>query len=432
MSGFITNSGPKDLAKRIEELISKSNELKFLVGFFYFSGLRELYKSLKNNPDVQLKVLVGLNVDKANFGLLELADKDIHLSDKEKSIRFLQSVKKSLNSEDFDNQEFYEQVKFFINLIKTNRLIIRKTRDPNHAKVYLFKLREDQVGRRNLFITGSSNLTKAGITTQNEFNVEISDYGVDDAEKYFDELWEKAVKITENEVDKNRLTELIENETLIKQITPFEAYAYVLKSYIDSYKGIETSQTLDDILKENGYKKYNYQIDAVSQAVSIIEQNNGVIIADVVGLGKTIIACAVAFELKKRGIVIAPPGLIGDERKTSGWNKYLEDFKLTSLGWSAYSLGDLVTVQEVVKRAKDIEVVIIDEAHRFRNQDTKNYELLKNICRGKKVILLSATPFNNKPSDIFSMLKLFITPKKSIITLIDNLEAKFTTFGSTF
>src|SRR3989338_5692745 len=127
MTNFITNSSAESLKKRLIELIQKSDELKFLVGFFYFSGIRELYAGLKEKPDINIKVLVGLNVDKTNFGLLEFADKDTQLSDEERCYKFLQSVKKSLNSEDFDTQEFYQQVRYFIDLIGEGRLIIRKT-----------------------------------------------------------------------------------------------------------------------------------------------------------------------------------------------------------------------------------------------------------------------------------------------------------------
>ena len=102
------------------------------------------------------------------------------------------------------------------------------------------------------------------------------------------------------------------------------------------------------------------------------------------------------------------------------------------MGWEAVSGGDLENVSEFVASANDIEVIIIDEAHRFRNQDTRDYEYLKNICRGKIVMLLTATPFNNRPADIFSLLKLFIVPKKSAITLDDDLEFKFKIFKSTF
>ena len=171
MKNFITNSEAANLKRRLVELIKKSNELKFLVGFFYFSGIRELYEGLKENPEVAIKVLVGLNVDKATFGLTEFGDNEGHLSDEERTYRFFRSVERSLNSEDFDTEEFYRQVKYFIQLIRNNKLIIRKTYNPNHAKVYIFKLNEGQVARNKLFITGSSNLTRTGLTTQEEFNL---------------------------------------------------------------------------------------------------------------------------------------------------------------------------------------------------------------------------------------------------------------------
>jgi len=434
MKNFITNSDAENLKKRLSDLIINSEELKFLVGFFYFSGLKELYTSLTKNSNVILKVLVGLNVDKLNYQLIEYADSDDtggHLSNEEIYNKFLGSLKKSINTEKFDTREFYEQVKYFIELIKKDHLIIRKTIEPNHAKLYIFRLQSGQVGRNTLFITGSSNLTSSGLTTQEEFNVEISDYGFNDAEEYFDNLWEEAVKITEDSVCKKRLIELLEKETLIKEITPFEAYVLVLKIYLDSFEKKITGQSLIKTLQDNGYTPYQYQLDAIQQALAIIERNNGVILADVVGLGKTIIACAVARELKKRGVIICPPGIMGDPRKKdAGWNMYKEQFGLYD--WEVWSLGDLDKLQEVVKKAKDIELIIIDEAHRFRNQDTENYEYLKNICRNKLVILLTATPFNNRPADILSLLKLFITPKKSVITLENNLVDKFRTFKGTF
>ncbi|RMF97981.1 MAG: helicase [Candidatus Schekmanbacteria bacterium] len=431
MKNFITNSDAENLKKRLVELINKSEELKFLVGFFHFSGIRELYSELKQNPKVVLKVLVGLNVDRHNYQLIEYADSDDqsgNLSNEEISQRFFSSLKKSINTEKSDTQEFYEQVKFFLKLIKDGRLIIRKTFKPNHAKLYIFKLQSGQV-RNTLFITGSSNLTSSGLTTQEEFNVEISDYGFENAEKYFDSLWDEAVKITENDARKKRLIEIVEKETLVKKIIPFEAFVLTLKIYLDSFKKKEIGQSLIKTLEKNGYTLYKYQLDAIRQALAIIEKNNGVILADVVGLGKTIIACSVAKELRKRGVIICPPGLRGDPRKkNSGWNMYKEQFGLHD--WEVWSLGDLEKLQK--STAKDIEVVIVDEAHRFRNQDTKNYEYLKNICRGKQVILLTATPFNNRPGDILSLLKLFIIPKKSPITLENSLVARFKSFKGAF
>ncbi|NQU83359.1 MAG: helicase, partial [Parcubacteria group bacterium] len=434
MKNFITNSDTENLKKRLTELIAKSDELKFLVGFFYFSGIRELYAEIKQNPKTVINVLVGLNVDKLNHQLVEYADSDDRsgrLSDKDIAQKFFGSVKTSINTKKFDNKEFYEQVRFFVELIKNDRLRIRKTFQPNHAKLYIFKLQSGQIGRRNLFVTGSSNLTGPGLVTQEEFNVEISDYGFETAEEYFDNLWDDAVKITENDTFKEKLVSLIEKETLIKKITPFEAFALILKIYLDSFEKKETGKSLIETLEKNGYTPYKYQLDAIGQALAVIENNNGVILADVVGLGKTIIACSVAKELRKRGVIICPPGLMGDARKKdSGWNMYKEQFGLYD--WEVWSSGDLEKLQKFTKKSKNIEVVIVDEVHRFRNQDTKNYDYLKNICRGKSVILLTATPFNNRPKDILSLLSLFIIPKQSSITLENSLVDRFKAFGGAF
>ncbi len=172
MNNFITNSQKKQLKTRLLELLSKSSELKFLIGFFYFSGLKELYEGLKLNNELTLKILVGLNVDKNIYGLFEYGDNDKKLSDDERINNFYESIKKSINTENYDHQDFYEQSKFFLQLIKEDRIIIRKSYEPNHAKLYLFQLVEEQIGRSKLFITGSSNLTSAGLTSQHEFNVE--------------------------------------------------------------------------------------------------------------------------------------------------------------------------------------------------------------------------------------------------------------------
>ncbi|MEO0238047.1 MAG: helicase-related protein [candidate division WOR-3 bacterium] len=434
MKNFITNSGAENLEKRLSELIINSEELKFLVGFFYFSGLKELYDSLLKNQNVSLKVLVGLNVDKLNEEIIEFADFEDRkgsCSNEEIFNKFLLSLKKSINTDKFDNKEFYEQVKFFVELLQNGNLKIRKTIRPNHSKLYIFKLNNLQVGRKTLFITGSSNLTGSGLLTQEEFNIEVSDYGFKEAEEYFDELWEKSVPITEDNAKKERIIKILEKETLIKEITPFEAYLLVLKFYLDSFEKKDIEKSIVRIMEKNNYTPYKYQLDAIQQAISVIEKNNGVILADVVGLGKSVIASLIARELNKRGVIICPPSLMGDSRlKNTGWYMYKEQFELHD--WDVWSIGDIEKLEKFLKDKNDIEIVIIDEAHRFRNQDTKGYESLKNICRGRKVILLTATPFNNRPEDILSLLKLFIIPKKSSITLENNLVDRFRKFKSIF
>ncbi len=429
---FITNSDAKNLKKRLHQLIEHSKELKFLVGFFYFSGWKELVQSLEEREDLIIKILVGLEVDYFLGQSMEMDLPADRLSNAEKADRLLESMKKALNAREMDVQEFYEQVAFFVELLEQDRLVIRKTADPNHAKLYLFNVKDELQGLVNQkFITGSSNLTRAGILEQNEFNVEISDYGTDQAENYFDELWETAVPITEHDDRKQYLINLINNQSQAAKITPFEAYVMVLKTYLDLMEQKKLKPSVEELLEKQGYINYQYQLDAVNQALTIMDIYNGAIIDDVVGLGKSIIAGMVDKHLGKRGMIICPPGLMGDENAQTGWKKYKHDFKLYD--WKIWSSGKLEKAAEYVQnRGDDIEIIIIDEAHKYRNQDTENYEYLSAICRNRQVLLLTATPFSNSPADIFSLLKLFIVPGKSKITLDDNLESRFRHYDSLF
>ena len=93
--------------------------------------------------------MVGLNIDNTTYGLIEYAGQESGQSDEEISYKFLDSVRKSLTSEDFDTKEFYGQVKYFLKLIAEDKLKIRKTLRPNHAKLYIFSLSEDQLAAGN-------------------------------------------------------------------------------------------------------------------------------------------------------------------------------------------------------------------------------------------------------------------------------------------
>lgn len=434
---FISNTGQDtSLKKRLNELIKDAEILKFLVGFFYFSGIHELFVPLKenlsNNEDNVLKILVGMSIDRLNHQIIEIAHDQNKSTTNSIIDNYLSNVRESLKDDNLDTKEFNDQFSFFIDMIRKDQIQIRKTRMPNHAKLYI-AIDKDNKMREKTFITGSSNLTKAGLSTQAEFNVELSDYGVGDiAEDFFDKLWEESVKITEFEDVKTRLINILEKETHTRQITPFEAYCLTLKTYLDvsSPKRNLGNSTLK-AFRDNGYYEYNYQIDAIKQAVTIIEQNNGVIIADVVGLGKSVIASAVARELNTKGIIICPPGLMGDKDQSAGWQMYKRQFGLD--GWEIRSSGDLQNIAEFVQNyGEPYTAIILDEAHRFRNTDTKSYESLQNICRGKNVLLLTATPFNNNPSDILALLRLFIVPKKSNITLDNNLIARFQSYQTLF
>lgn len=434
---FITNQKEENsLDKRLKNLIPKSEELKFLVGFFYFGSLKSIYETLKHNPEVKVNILVGLEVIKACKQMVEVGTQNKKESQRVAFDNYLKSLYIALNNKDLDTEEAYEQVRFFIKMILEDKLIIRKGSEPNHAKLYLFKLNAEkrvEEFKDGYIITGSSNLTKAGLVGQNEFNVQISDYGFKEAEQYFDNFWNEANEITENPDFKKELIDFIENQTLFAEVTPFETYCKAIKSYYDTYNEFQgkISYINDESFFENkGIEKYSYQTDAVKQAIRMLNQYDGCIISDVVGLGKSVIASLIGKELGKKGIIICPPALQGDQdKRDSGWWEYIDRFELSD--WRVFSRGKLDIIEESIKN-KNYEVVVVDEAHYFRNEDTADYSNLKSICAGRKVILLSATPFNNSPMDIYYLISLFQSPKNAKIGYERNLKKKFEEFNKRF
>ena len=144
MNNFITNFGEDtSLATRLKKLIPVCVDLKFLIGFFYFSGWREIYTNLQNNSQTSLKILVGLQVDKHLSKMVELDNIEDGLSNEEQFTHFVQSLGNAVNNAEMDNEEFYGQVEFFLDMLGQGRLIIKKTRHPNHAKLYLFVLNDE-------------------------------------------------------------------------------------------------------------------------------------------------------------------------------------------------------------------------------------------------------------------------------------------------
>ncbi|MBC8357597.1 MAG: helicase, partial [Candidatus Aminicenantes bacterium] len=162
-----------------------------------------------------------------------------------------------------------------------------------------------------------------------------------------------------------------------------------------------------------------YQEQAVLNAKKILLEYGGVFISDVVGLGKTYISAMLAGQLDGRTLVIAPPVLLRKSNPGS-WPNVFSDFRVPA---DFESIGKL---DALLDRGTDKYTnIIIDEAHRFRTETTISYETLAEICRGKRVILVTATPYNNTPKDILSLLKLFQKSKKSTIPNLPDLESFF-------
>lgn len=431
---FITNtkSGDKNLAKRLGELVKCSGKLDMLVGFFYFSGVKVMTEPLRSNKEIHLRVLVGMEAERFCGQIVEAAS--VSTATDNNSIRnsFYDSLRRVMGSDKVDNQAFHERLELFIELLLEHRLEIRKTLEPNHAKLYIFTMAEEfQTLCPKVWINGSSNFSEPGLALQNELNVEISDFGSEEASAYFEDLWEEAVPLTENEDQRGILIEILNDSSVAAAVTPFEAYFLIMKNYLEHQQSQLNEARLDRILKEAKFHKYRYQADAVAQAIAKLDQYHGVIIADVVGLGKSIIAGLLAAMRQKRGIIICPPGLMGSKKgDTGGWYEYKHKFKLAN--WEVWSRGDMEGLRKKLLHDPDFDMVIVDEAHNFRNERTCDYGCLSDVCFGKDVVLLTATPFNNRPSDLLALLHLFSNGRNSPFVPGGNLDECFKLFSKQY
>lgn len=411
---FFTNEPERDLYSRFAAIL-KSNTQFFdvLVGYFRTSGFFKMYPALE---DVEkIRILVGLNVDRFTVKIIDRAREEIKYS------AFTQKESKEILEEtvinEFENSsttsEVEKGVRVFIDWLKSGKLEMRMyTEAPIHAKVYI--MRKDQEKVPDMYgsvITGSSNFSEAGLLNNLEFNVELKDApDVKFALDKFEELWEKSEDI------KDLYIETVQERTWMRDdITPYQLYLKTLYEYFR--EEINSDKENFQTLLPEGYMRLQYQIDAVTQAKQKIDAYGGVFISDVVGLGKTYI-CAMlanAFNRSSYKLFICPPVLV------DYWRSVLQEFDVARC--DVESLGKLDNI--IQKGTDKYSYVFIDEAHRFRNSNTESFTNLHQICRGKKVVLISATPINNYTSDIENQIYLFQSKQSGTINGIRNIEGFF-------
>ena len=405
---FFTNEPDETLYDRFVGTLKDAQYFDVLVGYFRTSGFRRLYSSLEGVE--KTRILVGLSVDAKAYRTIERLRAEGRL-DFESHERTRETFARNLTAEmdtSEDTYEVEEAAQKFVEFLESGRLELRAypSRDL-HAKVYISRFGPDDrdFGR---VITGSSNFSENGLVAQREFNVELKDSpDVRFALEKFEALWAEGVDLSEAYVDTLR-----SKTWLSDRITPFEVYLKFLYEYFKEDINIDEEA---DFNLPPGFMDLAYQRQAVLSAKKVLEAYGGVFLADVVGLGKTFISALLLQQLPGRKLIVCPPVLM------NYWRETLNQFYVP--GFEVISLGKL---REIRERGTDkYRVVLIDEAHRFRNELTQGYEDLHAICRGKQVILVSATPLNNKLEDILAQLKLFQPGRKSSVPGVPNLERFF-------
>lgn len=413
---FFTNEPERDLYSRFAAIL-KSNTQFFdiLVGYFRSSGFFKMYESLDSVE--KIRVLVGLNVDRFTVKIIDRASK----SRDEQFASISISDGKDIVSDEVEREfeespntaEVEKGVRIFLDWLKSGKMEMRMyTAAPIHAKVYIMRKDQEKVpDTYGSVITGSSNFSEAGLVNNLEFNVELKDYAdVKFALDKFEELWQQGTEISDTYI------EAVEKKTWMREdITPYQLY---LKTLYEFFKEeINADKENFETLLPSGYMRLQYQIDAVTQARQKLDAYNGVFISDVVGLGKTYICAMLANSFNRNAykLFVCPPVLV------DYWKDVLQEFDVSRC--DVVSLGKL---DRVIARGTDkYSYVFVDEAHRFRNSDTEAFTELHQICRGKKVILISATPINNYSSDVENQIYLFQAKQSGTINGIKNIEGFF-------
>ncbi|NBB80277.1 MAG: helicase [Verrucomicrobia bacterium] len=430
---FFTNRDSNTLLRKFEGVFEHNKDIEFfdaLVGYFRASGYFAIRPYIEDVPNI--RVLVGINVDKvsADFhkkGLLFLADANRTINE------FRKETIKDIQTANYDKATEKGIARFVDDIIAKKIEIKAHPSKQLHAKIYILRPEGFCEHKAGSVITGSSNLTEAGLgkkeTGNYEFNVQLYDYGdVKFASDEFDLLWDEGVPILPIEAEKIKKDTYLNNE-----VTPFELYIKFLIEYFGTSIEFDPTSATD---LPKGWKSLAYQSDAVSQGFDLLQKHNGFFLADVVGLGKTVIATLIAKKLYHHlyltrqpleTLVITPPSLKGN------WEDTLDEFGLTH--FKIVTNGSL----HKVKKPERYDLVIIDEAHKFRTDTAESYTLLQNICKTdvlrrneksdrvrvrKKVILVSATPLNNQPEDIRNLVYLFQDAKDTTLE-ISNLQHFF-------
>ena len=440
-SHFFTNRDGNTLMKEFEGILENNPQVKNLdavVGFLRASGYFSLRPFLDGINKV--RILIGIDVDKyivcahQKGELFFGAEKEV----KEECLRMLK--------EDIEQSHYTKKVEDgmlqMVQDLIDGKLELRAHPSKKiHAKIYI--LYPDNYNQHcfGAAITGSSNLSGNGLgiteERQYEFNVKLTQYDdVQFAKNEFELLWEEAKNVPINAEDYRGTLD----KTYLKgDVTPYELYIKMLMEYF-SDRVLEVDQD-DPFDMPDGYDKYEYQTDAVIEGYQKLIRYDGFFLADVVGLGKTVIATMIAKKfLIENGrdntkiLVVYPPAV------EQNWKTTFKDFGIDKYT-RFVSNGSLSKVLDDDNydywNADEYDLVLVDEAHKFRNHTTGAFQQLQEICKmprvetgnipgyKKKVMLISATPMNNTPADIYYQILMFQDPRHCTIDGVPNLTAFF-------
>jgi superfamily II DNA/RNA helicase len=419
-SNFFTNQGENTLYKKFVGVFSHMQNIEYfksVIGYFRASGYFAIRKHFP--AELKIKIIAGINVDP----FIALAQKQgllFNLNAKDTKQSFIESIQEDIINAKY-GQNIEEGILQLIEDISSGRIEIRAHNSKKlHSKFYIFLSPNfNQHNPNGMVIMGSSNLSAQGLGLEDvehnyEMNIELRDYeNVKFADEEFEKLWLQSTPILPVDAPA-----LIKKTYLDANPTPFDLYVKFLIEFFGKNIEYDPDSISDIPLKK--FKKLSYQVDAVNQGYELLLKYNGFFLADVVGTGKTIMAALLAKKFiiqnggKTRILVIYPPAL------EKNWTSTFKDFQIQDYcDFITNGSLDKIIDGKFKNDKERYDLILVDEAHKFRNHRSQQFQNLQIICKSgrenignvegfdKKVVLISATPLNNKPEDIYYLISLF-------------------------
>ena len=399
---FDNLTSDSSLLPALRETLDISSRADFCVGYFNLRGWGGLASCVDNwGPDNgPCRVLIGMQrlPHEELRGALSLADRPPGIDNRTAHrlrLQLAEQLRQQLtigapnNADEQTLRRLAEQLRAGTVVVK---LFLRHSL---HAKLYLL-YRNDPINPIVGYL-GSSNLTFSGLVGQGELNVDVLDHDATlKLKQWFEDRWKDryCVDITEE------LIQIIEESWAREALVP-PYYIYLKMAYHLSHEaraGIAEYR----IPRVFGNRLFDFQAAAVKIAAHHLNKRNGVLIGDVVGLGKTLMATAVArifqddFDLET--LIICPKNLV------SMWEDYAHEYGLR---------GRVISISRVTGQLPTLRrfrLVVIDESHNLRNREGRRYRAIQEYVRANesKCILLSATPYNKTYLDLSSQLRVFV------------------------
>jgi DNA replication protein DnaC len=397
------------LLPELQKILQLSDHSDFCVGYFNLRGWKELDSYIERwsgGEGHQCRLLIGMQrppqEELRDFYSLVRRNEGL---DNQIALR----LKKRL-AEEFRTQltfgapsdEDEVGLRRLAAQIRERKVVVKLfLKHPLHAKMYLC-YPSDPVNPIVGYI-GSSNLTFSGLSKQGELNVDVMDQdATEKLSRWFTARWEDHWCVDVS----GELTQVIEDSWAREEaLQPYDIYvkmAYHLSH--EARAGLSEFR----IPPEFRNRLLDFQVAAVKIAAHHLNKRGGVLIGDVVGLGKTLMASAVAKILQDdqstETLIICPKNL------TKMWEDYVHDYRL---------LARVLSITKVGKELPNLRryrVVLIDESQNLRNREGQRYRAIQEYIQENesRCILLSATPYNKTYIDLSSQLRLFVPEDKDL------------------